>query len=52
MTVYKKLLRSLREFKKPTFKTPMYVSFEVALEVIIPFMMAILIDYGIDDGNL
>ncbi len=52
MKIYKKLLQSLREFKKPTLKTPMYVSFEVALEVAIPFLMATLIDVGIDDGNL
>jgi len=52
MKLYLKLFKSLREFKKQSLKTPFYVSFEVALEVGIPFLMADLIDLGIDDGNM
>lgn len=52
MKLYLKLFKSLREYKKPSLKTPFYVSFEVALEVGIPFLMASLIDLGIDDGNM
>ncbi len=52
MKLYLKLFKSLREYKKPSLKTPFYVSFEVAIEVGIPFLMASLIDLGIDDGNM
>ncbi|NLA78265.1 MAG: ABC transporter ATP-binding protein [Erysipelothrix sp.] len=52
MSLYRKLLKSVREYKKPSLQTPMFVAFEVAIEVGIPFLMASLIDLGIDDGNL
>lgn len=40
----KTLLKSVREFKKPSILTPIYVSLEVILECLIPFIMASLID--------
>lgn len=52
MNLYKKLFRSLKEFKKESLFTPFYVSFEVAIEVGIPYLMASLIDLGIDDANM
>ncbi len=52
MNLYKKLFRSLKEFKKASLLTPFYVSFEVAIEVGIPYLMASLIDLGIDDANM
>ena len=48
----KKLLLSLREYKKSTIITPILVTLEVIMEVLIPFLMANLIDYGIDAGDL
>ncbi len=48
----KKLMASIREYKKATILTPIFVFLEVILEVIIPFFMANLIDLGIDDGNI
>ncbi len=48
----KRLLSSLREYRKAALKTPMYVMFEVILEVAIPFIMAYLIDRGIDEENM
>lgn len=50
--MYKRLLKSIRQYKKKTILTPVFVMFEVFMEVIIPFLMADLIDYGIDDGNM
>ncbi len=41
----KKLLRSVREYKKSSILTPIYVAIEVVLEVAIPFVMSYLIDY-------
>ncbi len=48
----KKLLKSLREYKKDTILTPIYVVFEVVLEVLIPLLMSKLIDDGISGGDL
>jgi len=50
--VYKRILKSIREYKKDTIKTPIFVMFEVIMEVLIPFLMADLIDYGIDAGQM
>ena len=48
----KKLLKSIREFKRQTILTPIMMSLEVVMEVIIPLIMAKLIDDGINAGNL
>lgn len=48
----KKLAQSIREFKKPSILTSVFVSFEVILEVVIPLIMAVLIDEGIDKGDM
>lgn len=48
----KKLLRSVRQYKKATILTPIFMILEVTMEVIIPFLMANLIDYGISEGNM
>ena len=48
----KKLMKSIGEYKKDTILTPVFVSLEVVLEVIIPLLMAKLIDEGIYDGEM
>lgn len=48
----KKLIKSLREYKKPTILTPLFVVVEVVLEVLIPFLMSILIDEGIKTKDM
>ena len=48
----KKLLKSVREYKKASFLAPLCVSMEVILEVAIPFIMSFLIDKGISAGNM
>ena len=48
----KKLIKSLREYKKDTLLTPLFVIFEVILEVLIPLLMSKLIDDGISNGNM
>ncbi len=47
----KKLVKSVREYKKATLLSPIFVSLEVLIEVIIPFLMASLIDLGIEKGD-
>ncbi len=48
----KKLMRSLREYKKNTFLAPLFVVVEVVLEILIPYIMARLIDNGIEPGYM
>ncbi|WP_018213121.1 ABC transporter ATP-binding protein [Desulfitobacterium hafniense] len=48
----KKLAGSIRQYKKATLLTPFFVALEVTMEVIIPLLMARLIDYGIDAGDM
>ena len=48
----KRLLQSVREFKKEALLTPFFVVLEVVMEVVIPAVMALLIDKGIDAQNM
>lgn len=48
----KRLAKSIREYKKNAILSPVYVILEVVMEVIIPIIMAKLIDNGIDAGNM
>ena len=48
----KKLAKSIREYKKETIITPLSVMIETALEVIVPYFMAILIDEGINKSSM
>ena len=49
----KKLLKSVREFRTVSILTPVFMVGEVIMEVIIPLLMATLVDNGINgnDGN-
>ena len=48
----KKLIKSIREYKKETILTSVFMLCEVFMEVLIPFLMAKLIDLGIDKGDM
>ena len=48
----KKLLSCVREYKLPSILSPLTVSMEVLIEVLIPYLMADLIDYGINKGDM
>ena len=43
----RKLLRSVREYKRESFLTPVLVCLEVLMEVLIPLLMANIIDVGL-----
>lgn len=47
----KKLLNSVREYKRESFLTSLFVILEVVLEIIIPLFMAKMIDSGISSEN-
>ena len=48
----RKLLRSVREYKRESFLTPVLVCLEVLMEVLIPLLMAKIIDVGIMEGDM
>lgn len=48
----KTLGKSVREYKKPALLTPLLVTLEVVMEVVIPLLMANLIDKGIYAGQM
>ncbi|GFI62262.1 putative ABC transporter ATP-binding protein [Clostridiales bacterium] len=52
MGMIKQLAGSIRQYKKDTILTPIFVIGEVALEVAVPLIMANLIDYGINMGDI
>ena len=47
----KKLAKCIGEYKPHAIKTPLYVALECVFDVIIPFLMATLIDDGINKGD-
>lgn len=47
----KRLSQSIREFRLPSVLSPVFVSLEVLMEVLIPFLMGKLIDNGIDKAD-
>lgn len=46
------LLGQLKQYKKDTLLTPLFVTLEVIMEVLIPFVTASIIDKGVEAGNL
>ena len=48
----KKLASYIKEYKKDTILTPIFVILEVVMEVIIPLLMANIIDVGIQNGDV
>lgn len=48
----KTLIKSLREYKLPALLSPLFMIGEVAMEVLIPTVMAGLIDQGVKSGSM
>ena len=48
----KRLSQCIREYKKASILAPVFVTGEVILEVVIPLLMANLIDNGVDAGDM
>ena len=48
----KTLLKQIGEYKKDTIITPIFTVLEVVAELLVPFVIASLIDKGIEAGNL
>ncbi len=48
----KTLLKEVKEYKRASIATPVYMILEVAMEMVIPFLMASIIDDGVNAGNM
>ncbi len=45
-------MKSLRQYTRPTILTPIFIVVEVGMEILIPYIMAWLIDQGITPGDM
>ncbi|MBQ8821957.1 MAG: ABC transporter ATP-binding protein [Lachnospiraceae bacterium] len=52
MEQLKRLLREVKEFKVAALITPLFMLLEVFCETLIPFLMASIIDDGVEAGNM
>lgn len=46
------LMKSVREYKRESILSPVFISLEVLLEILIPFFMARIIDVGLKNNDL
>ena len=48
----KTLSAQIKEYKKPSILAPFFIVCEVIVELLIPFLMASIIDKGVSSGNM
>ncbi len=48
----KTLLKEVKEYKRASVVTPVFMILEVLMEMMIPFLMASIIDKGVNAGNI
>ena len=48
----KTLLGEVKQYKKVTLLTPVFTAAEVVMEVLLPYVTAMIIDHGINAGNM
>lgn len=52
MNIIRRLLEEVREYKRASIATPIFMILEVLMETMIPFLMASIIDDGVNAGNM
>lgn len=52
MNLFKVLLGQVKEYKKASILTPLFMVGEVLLEIMLPFLMSFIIDEGINKGDM
>lgn len=52
LSTIKTLGRQVKQYKKPSLLTPIFVTLEVVMEVLIPYVTAAIIDRGITAGDI
>ena len=50
--MYRTLAKSIRQYKKPSFLTMIFMALEVSMEIFIPFLMAKVLDKGLLNGDI
>lgn len=50
--MYKTIAKSLRQYKRPSFLTILFLALEVLMEILIPFLMAKVLDRGLLTGDI
>ena len=50
--MWKRILSEVREYKLPAVLTPLCMLIEVAMEMVVPYLMASIIDEGVYAGNM
>ncbi len=48
----KTLAGQVKEYKKSSFLTPVFMILEVVMDMVIPLLMASIIDYGVEKGDI
>lgn len=48
----KRLLGEVKQYKKPAVWTPVFMLLEVAMEMVVPLLLASIVDDGINAGNM
>ena len=52
MTLFKVILREVKEYKTASILTPLFMVGEVLLEIMLPFLMSFIIDEGVSKGDM
>ncbi len=52
MQIVKKLMKSIGQYRLQTIMTPVFTFLEVLMEILIPYIIASIIDKGITAGNM
>ena len=52
MSILKTLLAQVKQYKKDAILTPIFMLMEVAMEMLIPLLMASIIDNGVNAGDM
>lgn len=46
------IVKQVKQYKRPSLLTPLFATLEVIMEVLIPYVIAAIVDKGIDGGNI
>ena len=47
-----RLLKEVRGYKKASILAPLFMVGEVIMELMLPFLMSFIIDYGVNQGDM
>ena len=50
--MFRVILKEVKEYKRASVMTPVFMILEVLMEMVIPFLMASIIDEGVNKGNI